>query len=119
LSKLTVTCLSSQLLDRKLTMTNMSCTLANIHRSKVHVVERHITSACYTYVIKVLSIKVSKTTSTNIFSGGKTTLGITYKPFDTTKWIQMFSLAKNLLSHITLHLPKKQLGFHGLFKIGL
>jgi hypothetical protein len=50
---------------------------------------------------------------------GKQPLGITCKPFDATKWIQMFSSAKNLLSHITLHLPNKQLGIRGLLKIGL
>ncbi len=60
-------------------------------------------------------LKLVKPLPQTIFLMGKQPLGITCKPFDATKWIQMFSLAKNLLSHITLHLPKKQLGIHRLF----
>jgi hypothetical protein len=50
---------------------------------------------------------------------GKQPLGITCKPFGATKWIQTFSLSKNLLSHTTLQFLEYQLEFHGPFKIGL
>ncbi len=119
LNKLIVTCLGSKLLDRKLTTTsNRSCTLANIHRSKVNVAKKDV-NASYTYVTKVFSVKVVKISFTNTFLTGKQPLGITCKPFGKTKWIQTFSLSKKLLSHTTLHLPKYHLGSHGPFKIGL
>jgi hypothetical protein len=38
----------------------------------------------------------------------KQPLGITYKPFGAAKWIQFFSLAKNLLSHTTLMTSSKK-----------
>jgi len=39
-------------------------------------------------------------------------LGITYKPFGATKWIQLFSLAKNHLSHTTNYIfQENNLGF--------
>jgi hypothetical protein len=108
LNKPIVACLNSKLLfDRKLT-TNRSCALTNIHRSKVHVVERHVANTSCTYVIKLFSTKVGRTSSTNTLFDKKQHLGITCKPFDVTKWIQLLSLVKNLLSHITLHLPRKQ-----------
>jgi hypothetical protein len=75
LNKSIVTCLGSQLLDRKLTTTsNMSCTPTNIHRSKVNVAKEDV-NASYTYVTKVFSIKIGKISSTNIFFDGKTTFG--------------------------------------------
>jgi len=75
LNKSIVTCLSSQLLDRKLTTTsNMSCTPTNIHISKVNVAKKDV-DANYTYVTKVFSIKVGKISSINTFFDGKTTFG--------------------------------------------
>jgi predicted metalloprotease with PDZ domain len=52
----------------------MSCTPTNIHRSKVNVAKKDV-DASYTYVTKVLSIKVAKISSTNTFFNGKTTFG--------------------------------------------
>jgi hypothetical protein len=73
LNKPIVTCLGSQLLDRKLTTTsNMSCTLANIHKSKVNVAKKDL-NASYTYVTKTISIKVGIISSTNFFFDGKIT----------------------------------------------
>jgi hypothetical protein len=107
LNKPTVTCLSSKLLfDRNLT-TNTSCALINIHRSKVHVVERHGANASCTYVNKVFSTKIGRTSSTNTLFDKKQTLGITYKPFGVTKWIQLFSLAKKPFITYNLSSSKK------------
>jgi hypothetical protein len=75
LNKLIVTCLGSQLLDRKLiTTSNMSCTPTNIHRAKVNVAKKDV-NASYTYVTKVFSIKVGRISSANTFFDGKTTFG--------------------------------------------
>lgn len=107
LNKPTVTCLSSKLLfNRKLT-TNTSCALIDIHRSKVHVVERHVANASCTYVNKVFCTKVGRTFSTNTLFDKKQTLGITYKLFGVTKWILLFSLAKKPFITYNLSSSKK------------
>ncbi len=91
-----VTCLGSQLLNKKLTtIANSSCVLVDIHKSKVHVDNMKLTNASCPYVTKVFSNQVGKTSFTKTFFDGPP-LGITFKPYDPIKKIQLSSWAKNL-----------------------
>lgn len=87
----------SQLLNKNLTITTITfSTLVNIHKSKVHVPNMQLASVGYTYVTKIFSTNVDKTSSTRFFLMGKPPLGTIYKAYDVTKQIQLSSQAKNL-----------------------
>jgi hypothetical protein len=91
-----ITCLGSQLLHKKLTMTvNISCAFVDIHTSKIHVAN----VGC-TYVANFFSLIVSKTSSTKSFLVGRQPLGTTCMLVGATKWIELSSLGQNFYSNI-------------------
>ncbi len=70
-----LTCLGSQLLDKKFTTKiNISCTPCNTQRSNMQVVKRHPLRAYCTQFDNVFYIKKHITSSTKTHQNGKTTL---------------------------------------------